>query len=160
LKSVALNLARSGAELTSNLLKERVRTVATTAAFCKMCRGTGKIRRSQGFFTLEDPCPACRPAEASRAQETRARSGYVYLLQLAAGIIKMGHTHRHPEDRANEWGLTLLAYARSEDSADAEQRIHKYLSRYRKGSYELFEMSISEALRALEQVVGKPTIWR
>jgi hypothetical protein len=32
--------------------------------------------------------------------------------------------------------------------------MHKYLSRYRKGSYELFEMSISEALRALEHIVG------
>ncbi len=128
--------------------------------FCETCRGTGTVRHSQGFFTLERACPSCRPAEAARTQEQAALSGYVYLLQLTPGIIKIGHTRRHPEDRANEWGLTLLAYARCEDSAAAEQRIHQYLSRYRKGSYELFEISISEALRALEHVVGKPTIWR
>jgi hypothetical protein len=92
-----------------------------------------------------------------RAQESEGRSGYVYLLDLTAGVIKIG---RHPEDRAKEWGLTLLAYARAEDSADAERRMHEYLARYRKGSYELFEMSFNEAVKALEHVVGKPTIWR
>ena len=135
-------------------------TGAAAAVFCETCRGKGKIRRTQGFFTVELPCPSCSPAEVLRARQQAARSGYVYLLQLAAGIIKIGHTQRHPEDRANEWGLTLLAYARSEDSADAERKMHEYLSRYRKGSYELFEISISEAVRALEYIVGKPTIWR
>jgi hypothetical protein len=88
------------------------------------------------------------------------RSGYVYILSLAAGILKIGHTTRHPEDRADEWRLNLLAYARAEDSADAEKRMHNYLSHYRKGSYELFELSFSEAISALEKVVGRATILR
>jgi hypothetical protein len=64
--------------------------VATGAAttFCETCRGQGKIRRAQGFFTVELPCPSCSPAEAVSARQKTARSGYVYLLQLAAGIIK------------------------------------------------------------------------
>lgn len=79
---------------------------------------------------------------------------------MTAGILKIGHTRRHPEDRANEWGLTLLAFARAEDSADAELRIHEYLARYRKGAYELFEMSFDEAVVALARIVGNPTIVR
>jgi hypothetical protein len=62
--------------------------VTIGAVFCKTCRGTGVIRQSQGFFTLERPCPSCRPAEAASAQEQAARSGYVYLLQLTPGIIR------------------------------------------------------------------------
>lgn len=27
---------------------------------CRQCRGTGQVRRSQGFFQLAMPCPACR----------------------------------------------------------------------------------------------------
>jgi hypothetical protein len=127
---------------------------------CKTCGGTGRIRQAQGFFTLEKPCPSCRPEEAARQGRAAERSGYVYILFMTAGILKIGHTRRHPEDRANEWDLTLLAYARAEDSEDAERRMHEYLSRYRKGSYELFEMSFDEAVQTLERVVGKATIVR
>jgi hypothetical protein len=128
---------------------------------CRICSGTGRIRQAQGFFTVEKPCPACRSDAESRQQSEDnrvSRSGYVYILFMTAGVLKIGHTRRHPEDRADEWGLQLLAYARAEDSADAEKRLHEYLSRYRKGSYELFEVSFREAIRALETIVGRPTI--
>jgi hypothetical protein len=121
---------------------------------CWTCGGTGRVRRTQGFFTIERACPVCRPDE----QETAARSGYVYILLLTAGVVKIGHTHRHPEDRADEWDLKLLAYARAEDSAKAERQIHEHLARYRKGAYELFEISFRRAVQALETVVGPPTI--
>ena len=131
---------------------------------CQTCGGKGRIRYAQGFFTLEKPCPTCRPDEVAKQQERSqseyARSGYVYILLMTAGVLKIGHTQKHPQDRADEWKLELLAYARSEDSADAEKQIHEYLDRYRKGTYELFEISFGEALRALEIVVGKATVLR
>jgi hypothetical protein len=131
-------------------------------ASCQTCGGTGRIRQTQGFFTLEKKCPTCRSDEIRQRdqQRTIARSGYVYILLMAAGILKIGHTQRHPRDRAAEWELPLLAYARSEDSADAEKRLHEHLSRYRKGAYELFEISFSEAVEALKTVVGETTILR
>jgi hypothetical protein len=84
----------------------------------------------------------------------------VYVLLFSAGILKIGHTRKHPEDRAAEWGLQLLAYARAENSADAERRIHEHLAHFRQGKYELFEMSFIRAVEALEEIVGKPTIIR
>jgi hypothetical protein len=126
---------------------------------CRTCGGTGKVRYAQGFFTLERCCPVCVPASPfSRENESTSRSGYVYILLLTAGVLKIGHTRRHPEDRAEEWDLKLLAYARAEDSADAERRLHENLARYRKGSYELFEIGFKQAIRALDAIVGRPTI--
>jgi hypothetical protein len=125
---------------------------------CRTCSGAGRIRRVQGFYTLERSCPTCCPESYTREGERASRSGYVYILLLTAGVLKIGHTHRHPEDRAEEWELKLLAYARAEDSAVAEQRLHEYLARYRKGSYELFEISFKQAKLALETIVGRATI--
>ena len=79
---------------------------------------------------------------------------------MAAGILKTGYTMRHPKDRADEWQLELLAYARAEDCADAERRLHKHLQHCRKGAYELFEISFGDALSALETVVGTATVLR
>lgn len=84
----------------------------------------------------------------------------MYILHFSAGILKIGHTRKHPEDRAAEWGLQLLAYARADDSAEAERRIHEQLGEYRQGKYELFEMSFIRALDVLERVVGSATILR
>ena len=56
--------------------------------------------------------------------------------------------------------MTLLAYARAEDSADAEKKMHEYISAFRRGSYELFEISFKRAVQALEHVVGPATIVR
>jgi hypothetical protein len=134
--------------------------VSNSLTSCNTCGGTGRVRKSQGFFTLEKPCPSCHPEESARQQRSAERSGYVYILHMTAGILKIGHTRRHPEDRANEWGLTLLAFARAEDSADAERQMHEYLARYRKGTYELFELSFDEAVVALARIVGAPTIVR
>jgi hypothetical protein len=133
---------------------------------CQVCGGTGRIRKTQGFFTLETPCDACPAGMAfqkhnyQRDESRVSSSGYVYILLMTAGILKIGHTRKHPEDRADEWGLRLLAYARAEDSADAERRVHTHLARYRKGAYELFEIGFQDAIRALEMVVGRPTILR
>jgi Meiotically up-regulated gene 113 len=125
---------------------------------CRTCGGTGRVRKVQGFYTVERACPLCHPEAHAQEKERASRSGYVYILLLTAGVVKIGHTHRHPEDRAGEWDLTLLAYARSEDSADAERRLHEFLAKHRKGSYELFEISFRQAVRALSTVVGEPTI--
>jgi hypothetical protein len=127
---------------------------------CQICKGSGRIRAAQGFFTIEKPCPACNALADDRANGNVGASGYVYILLLASGILKIGHTKKHPEDRADEWGLELLAYARTEDSADAEKRMHQHLSAYRRGAYELFEISFKEAVSALERVVGPAKIVR
>ncbi len=80
---------------------------------CPICKGLGYTREQQGFFAVQKPCPTCSPSQAAGTdQDTLRRSGYVYILLLSAGILKIGHTTRHPEDRASEWNLTLLAYAR------------------------------------------------
>ncbi len=101
-------------------------------------------------------------AETSPSASTApSSSGYVYLLHVTAGLFKIGHTKRHPEDRAGEWGLELLAYARCADSAKAERELHEQFRAYRKGSYEIFEMSFARALAALEKVAGdKATVLR
>ena len=31
----------------------------TAPVTCRTCGGAGKVRASQGFFTIERPCPAC-----------------------------------------------------------------------------------------------------
>jgi hypothetical protein len=125
---------------------------------CPVCLGKGRVRRAQGFFTLEPACPRCSPTSKTEAKLNR--SGYVYILSLTAGVIKIGHTQKHPENRAAEWELKLLAYARAEDSADAEKRMHSYLADYRHGKYELFEISFRQTISALELVVGPATIVR
>lgn len=125
---------------------------------CQICKGSGRIRAAQGFFTIEKPCPACSTPVEDKANA--GTSGYVYILLLASGILKIGHTKKHPEERADEWGLELLAYARAEDSADAEKRMHQHLSGHRRGAYELFEISFKDAVRALERVVGPAKIVR
>jgi len=128
------------------------------SADCPKCLGKRRIRRAQGFFTLETPCPRCSPIVESETKLNR--SGYVYILLLTSGVLKIGHTKKHPEDRAAQWELPLLAYARAEDCADAERRIHKHLASYRQGKYELFKMSFGKAIDVLERVVGPATIVR
>lgn len=129
-----------------------------------VCGGVGRIRAQQGFFAIERICPNCNADVVGERKpsvaQTPSRSGYVYILQFSAGILKVGHTRKHPEDRAAEWGLKLLAYARAEDSADAERRIHEHLAGFRHGKYELFEMSFIRAVDALEKIVGTTTIVR
>jgi hypothetical protein len=127
---------------------------------CGTCGGSGRIRYAKGFFTLEKSCPTCRPEAASEAESGYGTSGYVYILLLTSGVLKIGHTKKHPEDRAAEWGLRLLAYARAADSADAEKKMHEHLSDYRRGTYELFEVSFRDAVWALEKLVGPATIVR
>ncbi len=129
---------------------------------CPVCGGVGRIRAQQGFFVIERACPKCNldgnRAPNLTAESTPSQSGYVYVLHFSAGILKIGHTRKHPEDRAAEWGLKLLAYARAEDSADAERRVHEHLAGFRQGKYELFEMSFIRAVDALEKIVGTATI--
>jgi hypothetical protein len=134
--------------------------MSNLGSVCPTCKGRGRIRVQQSWFSVERSCPTCVPGAQESAKTSSSRSGYVYILHMAAGILKIGHTARHPKDRAEEWQLELLAYARCEDSADAERRLHQHLRDYRKGAYELFEVSFGDALRALEQVVGSATVVR
>lgn len=143
---------------------------------CNQCGGKGRIRAQQGFFTVERTCQICHGtgvADGTTSSDwtdagptpsdspSPSRSGYVYLLHVTAGLLKIGHTKRHPEDRADEWRLELLAYARCPDSAKAERELHQRFSAHRKGSYEIFEMSFARALAALEEVAGgKATVLR
>ena len=139
-------------------------TASESEPKCSVCGGVGRVRAQQGFFAIEKACPKCNldgnRARNSTAESARPSSGYVYVLHFSAGILKIGDTRKHPEDRAAEWGLKLLAYARAEDSADAERRIHEHLAGFRQGKYELFEMSFMRAIDALETVVGTATIVR
>lgn len=138
-------------------------TDASIEKVCPRCGGLGRVRVQQSFYSIEITCPVCRPGAAPAFGEdgsAKPRSGYVYILMMTAGVLKIGHTQRHPKDRADEWKLELLAYARCEDSAKAEQLLHDQLSAYRKGAYELFEISFSDALAALERVAGVATILR
>lgn len=44
-------------------------------ATCSTCGGAGQVRRSQGFFTMAGPCPACRGAGRVIADPCRACGG-------------------------------------------------------------------------------------
>ena len=56
--------------------------------------------------------------------------------------------------------LELLAYGPCGNSAAAEKRIHRELEKYRKGTYELFEMNFSEAVTALHGVADEVVVVR
>lgn len=135
-----------------------------TKPICPVCNGSGRIRAKQGFFAVEKNCPNCNSdvnSDRKPQQETDLRlSGYVYILYVSAGMLKIGHTRRHPEDRASEWELELLAFARAEDSGRAEKKIHEILSKHRCGKYEIFETSFVNAVQVVESVAGPVKIIR
>ena len=93
-------------------------------------------------------------------------AGYIYILSNSAmpGLLKIGRTDRHPEQRARELRTTgvphpfvLEHYVDVEDSAHAEAQIHQFLQS--KGARmstdrEFFSISMHEAIEALDLVSG------
>jgi hypothetical protein len=91
-------------------------------------------------------------------------AGYIYILSNSAmpGLLKIGRTDRHPEQRARELHTTgvphpfvLEHFIDVEDSAHAEAEIHRLLQG--KGTRattdrEFFSISLHEAIEALELV--------
>ncbi len=65
----------------------------TSASTCSMCRGTGQVRRQQGFFTIAQTCPHCRgngkvishPCPACRGAGRVARERKI-TVKIPAGI--------------------------------------------------------------------------
>ena len=92
--------------------------------------------------------------EMPQPSETSS-SGFVYILRFSQNFLKIGHTLRDPSTRASEWDLPLLAYASADDSAKAEQDVHAALAKYRRGNYELFEVSYSDAVQVIRRLLGK-----
>jgi hypothetical protein len=120
------------------------------SAFYRL-RGDGELDIRRQTYS------ACAQAMLPAIQEQNRR-GHIYILQLSKGVLKIGTTKRRPDERAAEWKLTLLAYARARHSTAAERTIHRYLAKLRLGRYELFKIGMPEALQALEALVGTPVV--
>ena len=91
-------------------------------------------------------------------------SGYIYILSNAAmpGLLKIGRTDRHPEQRARELRTTgvpqpfvLEHYVGVEDSASAEAQVHNLLQTNggrMSSDREFFSVNLQEAIEALSLV--------
>jgi hypothetical protein len=86
------------------------------------------------------------------------RSGYIYVLRFSEGVVKIGMTINDPTGRAKQWRLRLLAYVKCKNARCAERKVHKFLAKDRQGRYELFRVSLADALQALDRLVGQPII--
>jgi hypothetical protein len=94
------------------------------------------------------------PSEPKRT----TRSGYIYALRFSEGVVKIGMTVNGPTGRAKQWRLWLLAYVKCKDARCAERKVHKFLAKGRQGRYELFRVSLADALQALDRLVVQPII--
>ncbi len=83
----------------------------TQPSTCQQCRGSGQIRRTQGFFVLSSPCPRCRgtgelienPCEKCRGLgkiETRK----TLTIKLPAGIDNGSHVRLRGEGESGSVG--------------------------------------------------------
>jgi|GEM_PF-3779719 len=89
--------------------------------------------------------------------------GFIYILTSAAmpGVLNIGSTGRHPEDRAKELSnefsdengtatFDVAYYAWSEDAAHDAAHIHSYLFDYRNSDTNFFTMPSQQAIEAIE----------
>jgi len=124
---------------------------------CRFCGGKKQKKPLLSIFGvrvfISDPYNKV-PTDSTNEGHSGAY-GFVYILRFSQNVLKIGHTQRDPSTRAIEWDLPLLAYAPAEDSAEAERAIHTALARYRRGSYELFEVGYSEAVQVVRRLLGK-----
>lgn len=80
--------------------------------------------------------------------------GYVYILQADACEFKIGFTTRDPRVRAKAFGLPLVASATAVDPKASEAAAHAALAEWRKGNYELFKVSLDQAVAAVANATG------
>ena len=147
---------------------------------CRMCGGAKRLRYlddhkfETAVFIQALPCFDCSGAyevgpgrldavlgEPGTMHKIKiGGAGYLYILHLQDGLLKIGHTARLPKTRAGEWKLDLLAFANSDDSAASEKRVHQHLAEFRKGAYEIFDVPFAQAVSALEKYAGAVTVVR
>lgn len=83
-------------------------------------------------------------------------NGYVYLLDAGDGLLKIGRSDRSPYTRAKAWSMQLLACAAVSDCRAAERALHHAFASHRIGAYELFRVTLADALRALADLKYQP----
>ena len=93
--------------------------------------------------------------------------GCVYVLSNLSmpGLLKVGMTEQDAFERARELSsatgvpepYVVEAYIECSDAASIELAAHRELAHVRKPSREFFAVSLDEALRVLEKLVGKRT---
>lgn len=84
----------------------------------------------------------------------RYRRGYVYILKADECEFKIGFTTRSPSGRAKAFGLPLVAIADAVDPKASEAAAHAALAQWRKGNYELFKVSLDQAVAAVANATG------
>lgn len=84
----------------------------------------------------------------------RYRRGYVYILRADECEFKIGFTTRSPSGRAKAFGLPLVAIADAVDPKASEAAAHAALAQWRKGNYELFKVSLDQAVAAVANATG------
>lgn len=85
--------------------------------------------------------------------------GFIYILTNSGmpGVVNIGSTGRHPEDRARELSsgdvptpFDVCYYAWSEDAAHDATHLHEFLFDYRNRDTNFFSMSPQQAIHAVE----------
>jgi ribosomal protein L37AE/L43A len=134
---------------------------------CHKCGSTEQFLIPPAHKTLF--CSKCKAKFDHLAVNPVMGSLYILSNPSMPGLVKIGMTEGDVSERVNQLSsgtsvaepFVLEASITSSDPSKDEQLVHKQLAEYRKPKREFFAMSVQEAVKTLQQVLGRlPTYVR